>query len=128
MTARRIIIGLFLAASTSCVAAFAPQSPSRSVATQLSASRNENPSAVTQLANAASLSILAAALLLNPLPSHADGQTKEFKLPPIDYSDKSRCILNSSKMGQANAARDKLYDLRECKLNGVKGDEYDLSG
>lgn len=31
-------------------------------------------------------------------------------------------------MGQANAARDKLYDLRECSLSGVKGDEYDLSG
>ena len=31
-------------------------------------------------------------------------------------------------MGQANAARDKLYDLRECKLSGVKGDEFDLSG
>ena len=31
-------------------------------------------------------------------------------------------------MGQANAARDKLYDLRECKLGGVKGNEYDLSG
>jgi len=35
-------------------------------------------------------------------------------------------------MGQANAARNKLYDLRECKLSGVKddefGDEFDLSG
>ncbi|KAL3815858.1 hypothetical protein ACHAXA_002274 [Cyclostephanos tholiformis] len=79
---------------------------------------------------AASLSsaLLAATLLLVPLPSHADGQTKEFKLPPIDYSDKSRCVLNSSKMGQANAARDKLYDLRECNLVGVNGNEYDLSG
>ena len=80
--------------------------------------------------NAASLStlLLAASLLLIPLPSHADRSTKDFKLPPIDYFDKTRCVLNSSKMGQANAARDKLYDLRECKLGGVKGNEFDLSG
>lgn len=31
-------------------------------------------------------------------------------------------------MGQANAARNKLYDLRECKLSVVKGNEFDLSG
>lgn len=130
MTAKRITIGLLLAASTSSVDAFAPISPTciRST-TQLFAATDENPTAANnQLANAASLSILAAALLFNPLPSHADGQTKEFKLPPIDQSDKSRCVLNSSKMGQANAARDKLYDLRECNLSGVKGSEYDLSG
>jgi len=66
--------------------------------------------------------------LFSPLPSYADGSTKDFKLPPIDTSDKTRCVLNSSKMGQANAARDKLYDLRECNLSGVRGNEYDLSG
>mmetsp|Transcript_26299 Transcript_26299/g.55518 ORF Transcript_26299/g.55518 Transcript_26299/m.55518 type:complete len:240 (-) Transcript_26299:230-949(-) len=127
MAAKRITLGLLVAASASSVTAFAPQLPTSHVVpqptTQLSAAKNENA-----LANAASLSILAATLLLSPLPSHADGQTKEFKLPPIDYSDKSRCVLNSSKMGQANAARDKLYDLRECALSGVNGNEYDLSG
>jgi hypothetical protein len=43
-------------------------------------------------ANAAALSsvLLAATLMLAPLPSHADGGTKDFKLPPIDYSDKVR--------------------------------------
>lgn len=61
-------------------------------------------------------------------PVLADGQTKDFKLPPIDFSDKNRCVLNSSSMGQANAARDKLYDLRECKLSGVDGRGFDLSG
>mmetsp|Transcript_28370 Transcript_28370/g.60091 ORF Transcript_28370/g.60091 Transcript_28370/m.60091 type:complete len:241 (+) Transcript_28370:82-804(+) len=128
MAARRITIGLLVAVSTSGVAAFAPQPAARPI-TQLSAAADdENPSTAKQLANAASLSIIAASLLLAPLPSHADGQTKEFKLPPIDNSDKSRCVLNSSKMGQANAARDKLYDLRECKLDGVKGNEFDLSG
>jgi uncharacterized protein YjbI with pentapeptide repeats len=31
-------------------------------------------------------------------------------------------------MGQANAARDKLYDLRECNLAGAKAEGFDLSG
>lgn len=56
------------------------------------------------------------------------GQTKDFKLPPIDVADKNRCVLKSSNMGQANAARDKLYDLRECKLSGKDASGYDLSG
>ena len=132
MPARRIILGLIVAAAASAshVAAFAPQTAGfRAPVTRLSAARQHHDNALANhLANAASLSIMAAALLLGPLPSHADGQTEKFKLPPIDYSDKSRCSLNSSKMGQANAARDKLYDLRECDLSGVKGNEYDLSG
>jgi hypothetical protein len=37
---------------------------------------------------------------------------EQYKLPPIDFKDKNRCVLVSSSMGQANAARDKLYDLR----------------
>lgn len=127
------IVYLLLAASGGAtnVSAFAPISPTVRTSTQLAAANNNNDaenSIINQLTNVASLSILATTLLFNPLPSHADGQTKEFKLPPIDNSDKSRCTLNSSKMGQANAARDKLYDLRECKLSGVKGQEFDLSG
>lgn len=59
---------------------------------------------------------------------HIAGQTKEFKLPPIDRSDKNRCVLSSSAMGQANAARDKLYDLRECRLSGADATGFDLSG
>jgi uncharacterized protein YjbI with pentapeptide repeats len=31
-------------------------------------------------------------------------------------------------MGQANAARDKLYDLRSCQLRGSKAGQLDLSG
>ena len=126
----RRITYLLLAVSASSISAFAPISPAVRPVTQLAANnkKNDNNSMMSQFANVASLSILATTLLFNPLPSHADGQTKEFKLPPIDQSDKSRCVLNSSKMGQANAARDKLYDLRECKLSGVKGAEFDLSG
>lgn len=36
--------------------------------------------------------------------------------------------MSSSAIGQANAARDKLYDLRECKLSGEKAAGFDLSG
>ena len=31
-------------------------------------------------------------------------------------------------MGQANAARDKLYDLRMCDLSGKDASGFDLSG
>jgi uncharacterized protein YjbI with pentapeptide repeats len=31
-------------------------------------------------------------------------------------------------MGQANAARDKLYDLRQCQLSGATAAGLDLSG
>jgi hypothetical protein len=68
-------------------------------------------------------------MMVQPSIVWADGQTKDFKFPPIDYGDKSRCILKGgSSMGQANAARDKLYDLRQCKLSGVDASGYDLSG
>ena len=120
---------LLLAISASSnVAAFAPHNMHQhSTPTHLSATHDDNNN--IQIAKSAALSLMASALLvLSPLPSHADGQTKEFKLPPIDQSDKSRCVLNGSKMGQANAARDKLYDLRECNLSGAKAAEFDLSG
>jgi uncharacterized protein YjbI with pentapeptide repeats len=56
------------------------------------------------------------------------GSTKEFKFPPIDFSDKNRCVLQGSNMGQSNAARDKLYDLRQCQLSGSDASGLDLSG
>jgi len=71
-----------------------------------------------------SLSIFAA----DPLPALADGQTEKFKLPPVDLKDKNRCKLSSSTIGQANAARDKLYDLRQCNLSGQNAVGFDLSG
>lgn len=61
-------------------------------------------------------------------PAWADGQTKDFKFPPVDNSDENRCVLKSSSMGQANAARDALFDLRQCKLSNVNAVGYDLSG
>lgn len=71
---------------------------------------------------------LTLSILASPSPAFADGQTKAFKFPPIDKSDKNRCVLNSSNMGQANAARDKLYDLRQCNLSGKDASGFDLSG
>jgi len=76
----------------------------------------------------ASAVALSLAIFMNPSPALADGQTKDFKLPPIDFTDKARCTLNGSKMGQANAARDKLYDLRQCDLSGQDATGFDLSG
>lgn len=52
----------------------------------------------------------------------ADGSTQKFSLPPVSQS-KDRCMFKSSAMGQANAARDKLYDLRECDLRWDLGGE-----
>jgi len=63
-------------------------------------------------------SILSLSLLF---PSSSWALAQQYKLPPIDKADMNRCVLTSSSMGQANAARDKLYDLRECDLQGQDG-------
>ena len=105
MAAKRIIACVFLAAIASPIAAFAPASSAIRPATKLAAAglgvdggENRRAAAIfddkrlTAANNAAALSsvLLAATLMLAPLPSHADGGTKDFKLPPIDYSDKVR--------------------------------------
>eukprot|EP01041_Mallomonas_annulata_P005706 gene5706-11513_t len=69
---------------------------------------------------------LLAGMLSFPLNSFAIEQ--QYKLPPIDRKDTTRCELRSSSIGQANAARDKLYDLRECDLKGQTGEGKDMSG
>lgn len=72
---------------------------------------------------------VAALILVSPSQNAwADGSTEKFKFPPIDFTDKNRCVLQTSNMGQANAQRDKLYDLRECKLSGANAQGFDLSG
>jgi hypothetical protein len=83
---------------------------------------------ITKFANLALTTAVSLSVLSAPFPSYADGQTEKFKLPPIDFSDKSRCTLSSSSIGQANAARDKLYDLRQCQLSGASAPGFDLSG
>merc|ERR1711908_35458 len=67
-------------------------------------------------------------LNLGTLPALADGGTEKFKFPPIDRAKKDRCRFDSSAMGQANAARDSLYDLRECKMSGASAAGFDISG
>ena len=116
------LVGILVAVLTPESLAFAPSAQHTRSVTHIEANRDDN--IITPVLSTA---ILSSILLLTPLPSHAE-KNKEFSFPPIDRTDASRCTLNSSKMGQANAARDKLYDLRECKLSGVKGDEFDLSG
>ena len=66
-----------------------------------------------------------ASLSLSPVPAQA---LEQFRLPPIDRNDKDRCIMVSSAIGQANAARQKLFDLRECDLRSQDGKLKDMSG
>jgi len=76
------------------------------------------------LAGAAS----SAAALLVTAPAVGDGQTTKFVLPPVDKADKTRCAFKSSAMGQANAARDKIFDLRFCEMQRSSAEGFDLSG
>mmetsp|Transcript_15532 Transcript_15532/g.46961 ORF Transcript_15532/g.46961 Transcript_15532/m.46961 type:complete len:177 (-) Transcript_15532:231-761(-) len=65
-------------------------------------------------------------VVLSPVcPTH--GTDIKFALPPISESP-GRCAFRSSAMGQANAARDKLYDLRLCDMAGKSAEGFDLSG
>ena len=58
--------------------------------------------------------------VFDPSPAFADGQTEKFKLPPIDKNDKMRCTFNDSKMGQANAQRDKVSSTERGREAGYK--------
>jgi len=91
-----------------------------------------SPPSLVAVQRAVSAALLSG-MLLSPAvvpvtPALADGDTKTFKFPPIDRSKKDRCVFASSAMGQANAARDSLYDLRECKMSGADAAGFDLSG
>jgi len=55
-------------------------------------------------------------------------ERRRIAYPPIDKRDKKRCRWKSSAMGQANAARDKLFDVRECKMSGSSAAEKDIAG
>jgi uncharacterized protein YjbI with pentapeptide repeats len=105
--------------------------PTRFVLTSsslLSATKQHDLSVLANIRAAVAATAFSMALLTAPAMSHADGNTKEFKLPPIDLENKNRCVFQGSSMGQANAARDKLYDLRLCKLSGKDATGLDLSG
>eukprot|EP00522_Entomoneis_paludosa_P006088 CAMPEP_0172443470 /NCGR_PEP_ID=MMETSP1065-20121228/3733_1 /TAXON_ID=265537 /ORGANISM="Amphiprora paludosa, Strain CCMP125" /LENGTH=251 /DNA_ID=CAMNT_0013193721 /DNA_START=23 /DNA_END=778 /DNA_ORIENTATION=+ len=138
VSASFVTLAALVLSSPSAVGAFsaAPsntQSTTRNVALFSSSNNNEDNQGLTNswrtVAQATALGLtMATASLLFPQAALADGQTKDFRLPPIDYADKSRCELKSSSIGQANAARDKLYDLRMCDLKGAQAGGFDLSG
>mmetsp|Transcript_24719 Transcript_24719/g.67249 ORF Transcript_24719/g.67249 Transcript_24719/m.67249 type:complete len:237 (-) Transcript_24719:715-1425(-) len=94
-------------------------------ATRSAVVRMEQGSLMRAAATAAVVFTLSAA---TPLPSQADGDTEKFKFPPIDRTKKNRCVFLSSAIGQANAARDSLYDLRECTMDGKAAEGFDISG
>ena len=62
--------------------------------------------------------------VFDPSPALADGQTEKFKLPPIDKNDKMRCTFNDSKMGQANAQRDKVSSTERGREAGYSPRTY----
>ena len=122
---------LVLAVATATTEAFVSRNIERTPTLSLQATKNHDRESenATTFANVALASIFSLSLLsAGPLPAFADGQTEKFKLPPVDLTDKTRCTLKSSSIGQANAARDKLYDLRQCKLSGESAVGFDLSG
>jgi len=120
------------AATTESASAFVSRTVERTSSLSLQSTNNhdrESDKLATTFANVALASMFSLSLLsAGPLPAFADGQTEKFKLPPVDLSDKNRCTFTSSSMGQANAARDKLYDLRQCNLSGKSAVGFDLSG
>ena len=107
------------------------------------------PSFSAPLAPRAAIGVLAAALFtLAPPPTslpamlpsaHAalsEGEKEVrteggvvYRFPPVDLTNlKSRCVFSLSAMGQANAARDSLYDLRQCPMSGKNAAGFDISG
>lgn len=98
--------------------------------TSMAAPREQVPvSAVASALAAVALSMggtfLGATPAMAATATSASGIT--FKLPPIS-DNPNRCNFQSSAMGQANAARDSLYDLRQCKMSGLDASGFDLSG
>jgi len=69
-----------------------------------------------------------AGLALEEKAVHADVAERRIVLPDIDRKAKNRCKWRSSSMGQANAARSSLFDLRECNLAGTSAAGNDIAG
>lgn len=78
-------------------------------------SQSDPSKSVLNIGRVAAALMASASLVFGSDAAIADGATKKFSLPPISQA-KDRCTFKSSAMGQANAARDSLYDLRECTL------------
>lgn len=91
-----------------------------------------NVCGIRRVGIATAASVLAAAVLhasgTGPVLMSAYAASANVKFPPIDRTDANRCEPTSSAIGQANAARDKLLDLRECDLRSKDMSGFDLSG
>ena len=90
-------------------------------ALRMMAAAPDQHSIPARVANFVGSAAMAGSLLL---PMTADAG---FQLPPIDKNEKNRCEFKNSAMGQSNAAKDKLYDLRECDMSGQVETLRDLS-
>ena len=128
--AMRVSTFLIVALSTASSASAFVQQPlgfslSSTKATALAAASGDVQS-TTDVMRKFGEAALAATLFVGMVPNAA--HAIDYRLPPIDRSDASRCVLQSSSIGQSNAQRDKLFDLRECKLPGADAQGYDLSG
>ena len=88
---------------------------------RLPAAWQHSASTAGQLAAGVCLSVCLTVGPLPALPAFAedDPTVVKYKFPPIDRANKNRCKFSGSAMGQANAARDSLYDLRECQMGGT---------
>ena len=84
-------------------------------------------SSISSISRVFGQSFLSLALMTTLQPSASFAQD-QFRLPPIDRKDPNRCEMTSSSIGQANAGRDKLLDLRECDLKGKGAEGFDMSG
>jgi Pentapeptide repeats (8 copies) len=91
----------------------------------------QSPLVAAAASAAGTATALALSLVLTVVPcfpAHAATSGITMRLPPIDRSNATRCTPASSAIGQANAARDSLLDLRECDLRNSKLAGFDLSG
>ena len=118
----RLIVALSLASSSATAFVQKPSFSLPPSSTAVGASRESESGGMRKIGQAA----LAATLFFGLLPNAVNAI--DYRLPPIDRNDPDRCTLKSSSIGQSNAARDKLFDLRECKLEGADAQGFDLSG
>eukprot|EP00281_Chroomonas_sp_CCMP1168_P035468 CAMPEP_0206244764 /NCGR_PEP_ID=MMETSP0047_2-20121206/18336_1 /ASSEMBLY_ACC=CAM_ASM_000192 /TAXON_ID=195065 /ORGANISM="Chroomonas mesostigmatica_cf, Strain CCMP1168" /LENGTH=238 /DNA_ID=CAMNT_0053670015 /DNA_START=18 /DNA_END=734 /DNA_ORIENTATION=+ len=102
-----------------------PLAPSAARAGKLGGAAGVCMAAKEGLGQKLASALIAGSLVLGSVAPAADAA---FNFPPIDKSDKTRCSFKSSAIGQSNAARDKLYDLRECQMDGQDAKGFDIAG
>eukprot|EP00403_Amphidinium_massartii_P028955 CAMPEP_0178404378 /NCGR_PEP_ID=MMETSP0689_2-20121128/17851_1 /TAXON_ID=160604 /ORGANISM="Amphidinium massartii, Strain CS-259" /LENGTH=263 /DNA_ID=CAMNT_0020025357 /DNA_START=26 /DNA_END=817 /DNA_ORIENTATION=- len=126
-----VVAAVFAAVSATTLRAWvfgeatAPSAASRSVANGEQAPTSRRQGLMAAAAGAlASFAVEESSIQ----PADADVAERRIVLPDIDRKDKKRCKWRSSSMGQANAARSSLFDLRECNLAGTSAMGNDIAG